>query len=204
MKLYQEFVEDPQLFDEPYVHLSWCDFFGARVEIVDGKAFSKDNIPKSMLCLLDAEMFSWVHWVFQRRFNQVLGYTNEVDDLAKVDFVGIPKDRNVERMEQWIYICIGANLQKWYEVVLFRMVDQHSLLLPKQLFGHRKGCQPTAITETFRLFFEKAEEWMLPFLVAQLDVQMCFDSIPIVGVVEVYEKRGIPKRFIAAIFSRMY
>ena len=59
------------------------------------------------------------------------------------------------------------------------------------------------MSEFSRLAFQKAEEFSLPLLQAQVDIAFCFDEIQFPQVVEAHLVRGTPLRLVVALVREM-
>ena len=80
-------------------------------------------------------------------------------------------------MQRWRIICLASALFKWYEIFLYKQMEQFLPPPPTCIVGYRPGRQCLDIACYLNDMMQKAFERKLPEAVLAMDIDSAFDNI---------------------------
>jgi hypothetical protein len=115
-----------------------------------------------------------------------------------LQFLGIPKVKDVRVFGDLRWICKSSILQKWYLRALRPQLRRQIRPSWVHSYGFKRFCRTSHITSLVRQLQYISQSWGMPLLVALQDVEVAFDSMEHEHIVTSMSARGITAGMVGA------
>ena len=170
--------------------LLW-DFLQARARIQPNTACGPDGVPPEVYLDLPFITVLHVFELFKKR-NALLDGEASSSFWKMLEFVGLPKSKEVSEFGDLRWICKSAILQKWY--MRASLPCLRNALRPSRVhaYGFKRQSNTSMVCGLIRQLLFLADSWGLPLLVACQDVSTAFDAMGHELISNALSSRGCP------------